>query len=363
MASKVVFSGPTKQIIVNNGVTEIDVKTDLYSEWKRWAIEENNLGYLQAFRTFGGDPTITGQFAPAYFFLTNGWRVIVDNGDEVSVGVNLYTDELNSPFIVGNSSAVSLRNSDAVTVDNGVSQNLDYGGEIQVNSITGLAGTIYPAGTLAQPVNNISDALIIANQLGIARLKVYGNVTIDQNLTNFSVIGGNFNSSVNLMGVNLEGTSFEKCILNGSYFGKIRVDECEINDGFTGLEGKFNNCGINGDLYAISGISSYFSECYTNSVLESGIHMNIDSVVRYRGYTGGVDIYDCQSGSVLSISFAVGQAYILTGNTSGDITLLGIASFDNQSSGTTVNTTSLLVPYDIATQHLLNVNTEILKNK
>jgi 2,3,4,5-tetrahydropyridine-2-carboxylate N-succinyltransferase len=33
------------------------------------------------------------------------------------------------------------------------------------------------------------------------------------------------------------------------------------------------------------------------------------------------------------------------------------------SSGTTVNTTGLLIPYNVATQHSLNVNTEIIKNK
>lgn len=363
MASKVVFSGTTKEIVINNDVTEIDVKIDLYSEWKRWSAEENNLKYLQAFRTFGGDPTITGQFAPSYFFLTNGWRVVANDGLKITVGTNLYTDELESPFIVLNNSAVSLRNSDAVTVDTGVEQSLDYDGEIQVNSLVGLPGVTYPSGTLARPVNNISDALILANSLGISRLKIYGDITVNQDLNGFSVIGGNFNSSINFQGVNLEGCVFEKCILNGSYYGRIRVDDCEINDGFTGLEGQFNRCGINGDLYVLSGVSSYFSECYTNSVNTSGIHMNTDSIIRMRGYTGGINIYDCNSGSSLNISFVVGQASILTGNTGGNITLQGIASFDNQSSGTTVNTTSLLVPYDIATQHLLNVNTEILRNK
>ncbi len=363
MASKVVFSGITKQIIVNPGVNDIDVKNDLYSEWKRWALEENNLKFLQAFRTFGGDPTVTGQFAPAYFFLTNGWRVVVDSGDELSVGINLYTNELNSPFIVSNSSAVSLRNSDAAIVDTGVEQNLDYGGEIQINSNIGIAGTTYPIGTLAQPVNNLSDALTIANFLGIRRIKVYGDVIFDQNINDFSVVGGNFNSSVDLIGINAAGTSFEKCVLKGSHTGLIRADECEIEDGFTGLEGKFNHCGINGSLNFISGATSSFSNCYTNSLNSCSIHLNNDVHLNMRGYTGGINIYDCKLGSSLLISFVVGQAFILTGNTGGDINLLGVASFDNQSSGTTVNTTNLLVPYDVATQHLLNVNTEILKNK
>lgn len=363
MASKVVFSGSTKEILVNNDVTEIDVKTDLYSEWKRWAIEDNNLGYLQAFRTFGGDPTITGQFAPAYFFLTNGWRVIVDSGIEVSVGTNLYTDELDSPFIVSNNSAVSLRNSDAATVDTGVEQTLDYAGEVHLNTTIGLPGTAYPAGTLAQPVNNISDALTIANQLGIGEIHVYGQVDFDVDVNGLTIIGGNFNSVVNLQNVNVQGTTFERCVLQGSYEGEIRAYNCEIKNALSGCQGKFIECGIADSLYFSSGITSSFNECYTNDADSVNIHMNYDSIVRIRGYTGGLNIYDSLSGSSLRVAFNVGQANIYTGNTGGDITLQGIASFDNQSSGTTVNTTSLLVPYDIATQHLLNVNTEILKNK
>ena len=68
MANKVIFSGESKHIIVKSGVTEIDVQVDLYSDWKEWVVESDNSKYLQAFRTFGGDPTITGQFAPRYFF-------------------------------------------------------------------------------------------------------------------------------------------------------------------------------------------------------------------------------------------------------------------------------------------------------
>ena len=363
MASKVIFSGPTKEILVNNDVTDIDVKVDLYSEWKRWSIENNNLGYLQAFRTFGGDPTITGQFAPAYFFLTNGWRVVVDSGIEVSVGTNLYTDELDSPFIVSNNSAVSLRNSDAATVDTGVERTLDYGGEVHINSSLGLPGTAYPAGTLAQPVNNLSDALTIANELGINELHVYGQVDFDLDVNNFKIIGGNFNSVINLQGVNVQGTTFERCVLQGSYFGEIRAYNCEIKNSLIGCEGKFIECGIADELFFSPNIISNFNDCYANGADIPHIHMSSNSNVRMIGYTGGVKIYDCTSGSSLNVAFVVGQAFILTGNTGGDITLLGIASFDNQSSGTTVNTTSLLVPYDIATQHLLNVNTEILKNK
>lgn len=118
---KVTFNGSNKTITVNPDITNINVRDDLYSTWKRWLAIDSNMQYLQAFRTFGGDPTNTdgSQIAPQYFFLMNGWRVVVD-GISVTFALNLYTDEGDSPFIVINNGAVNAQNSDApVVVVNG----------------------------------------------------------------------------------------------------------------------------------------------------------------------------------------------------------------------------------------------------
>jgi len=115
---KVTFDGPNKLITINDDVTYIDVGTDLYSAWKHWWLEDDNSKYAQAFRTFGGDPTNADgtQFAPQYFFLMNGWRVVVD-GTNVTFHTNLYTDEGESPYIIKNNGSVSAAISDAQVVD------------------------------------------------------------------------------------------------------------------------------------------------------------------------------------------------------------------------------------------------------
>jgi len=93
---KVIFDGLLKTITVGPETSVIDVKVDLYSAWKEWAMAAENMKWAAAFRTVGGDP-ISGRFLGATFFLINGWRIILDHG--VDLDGNLYTEEGDSVFI------------------------------------------------------------------------------------------------------------------------------------------------------------------------------------------------------------------------------------------------------------------------
>jgi hypothetical protein len=115
--TKVTFNGIEKEITVDSGVTSLDVTIDIYSDWKEWAVLSNNLSYLPALRTFGGDDTASGQKAPRYFFLTNGWRLIITDLN-LSIKGNLYTDEGDTPF-VATDSVITHSTSDAAVVSTG----------------------------------------------------------------------------------------------------------------------------------------------------------------------------------------------------------------------------------------------------
>lgn len=72
---KVTFDGINKLIIINDGVTSIDVQRDIYSSWKEWSQLETNLRYLKAIDTVGGEPTTGGQRLDVTYFLINGWKI------------------------------------------------------------------------------------------------------------------------------------------------------------------------------------------------------------------------------------------------------------------------------------------------
>ncbi len=98
----VTFDGVNRIIDVSSGTTAMDVKADIYSEWKEWASLWMNSKFIQAFSCVGWEPLPGGKFTPSYFFLLNGWKVRAYTGtDTIFVGINLYTEDGSSPFIAG----------------------------------------------------------------------------------------------------------------------------------------------------------------------------------------------------------------------------------------------------------------------
>ena len=126
--SKVTFDGLHKLININSGVTDIDVRIDLYLEWKKWVLIGDNSKWLAAFRAFGGDPTTINQNAPSYYFLINNWIVKVENLI-ITIHDNLYSDDYPTPYLNINSTILS-KNSDIPGI------------ESINNSLTGITETL-----------------------------------------------------------------------------------------------------------------------------------------------------------------------------------------------------------------------------
>ena len=168
-----VFDGQARLIYLDSATPQVSVK-GLYSDWKEWS-NSTGLQYLQAFRSFGGDPTTTGQTAPAYYFLTNGWRVVVDGFDAI-LSYNLYTDEGDEPVITQNSGTAILNNSDVgivqlnpsgeqagTSVDDKLTQlltlvqgNADGIADIQANGTGGSGGS---GGSVDVDLSSVLDAV------------------------------------------------------------------------------------------------------------------------------------------------------------------------------------------------------------
>jgi len=102
----VTFDWVNKIIDVSSGTLSMDVKADIYSEWKEWAVQWFNTKFVQAFLCIGWEPLPGWKFTPSYFFLLNGWKVRSYFGTEtISVAINLYTEDGSSPFIAGGTRA------------------------------------------------------------------------------------------------------------------------------------------------------------------------------------------------------------------------------------------------------------------
>lgn len=99
--AKVTFDGTNKLIIVSSSVTSLNVKTDLYSDWKEWMTTDDNAKYEIAFSSVGGDPIISGSYyLGSTFFLENDWKIRPQEANHtLTVDGNLYTRDQSSPFV------------------------------------------------------------------------------------------------------------------------------------------------------------------------------------------------------------------------------------------------------------------------
>lgn len=95
---KVSFNGADKIIRVNDGVTSIDIRGDVYSAWIRWFERDANSRFLPAMRFTGLDP-IPGGFTGSTFFVTNGWKLVYDPY-VVAVNGILYSDDYPTPYFI-----------------------------------------------------------------------------------------------------------------------------------------------------------------------------------------------------------------------------------------------------------------------
>lgn len=94
MSDKFTFNGAQKKIYCKNSSVVDQTFSfsiyELYSDWKRWIYQDGeNLKYLPAFRTIGGDPIGGGAYVGFYLFLRNdfGWRLVPPNTNNITISV------------------------------------------------------------------------------------------------------------------------------------------------------------------------------------------------------------------------------------------------------------------------------------
>lgn len=96
--TKVTFDGERQLIIVDPGITDLDVRSDIYSEWKRWFKTGDNSKFLLAMRIVGGDELPDDQLGLTYF-LMHDWKIRPYEGDHrLKIRGNLYKQDKSDPI-------------------------------------------------------------------------------------------------------------------------------------------------------------------------------------------------------------------------------------------------------------------------
>ena len=108
MSSKVSFQGNQRIISVDTGVTELNARVDLYSEWKKWSVQSNNLKFLPAFRYAGGDLIIDNTISTETYTLLNGWKISI--GQNCVVDGIIKSEDHTETFIPNTGAAIVVTN-------------------------------------------------------------------------------------------------------------------------------------------------------------------------------------------------------------------------------------------------------------
>ena len=347
----VVFNGILRQIeITDPADISLDVEQDIYSAWKDWSQVGDNSKYAPAMRTFGGDPTVQGQAAPKYFFLHNYWVVYINNGEIVNIALNLYSSDFTTPYIVVAGSGVSDRNSDAVSVNSSLIEYSSYNKGVTINTVSGTAGTVFPIGTPLSPVNNVTDALAIAELRGFKTFFVEGNLTFTNSdvVDGYTIIGSGQQESILTFGAGSEnldctvqeatitGTGegiiqFKECLLDNFTFAEIvRTDDIIITRCFFKNTFKMNSL-FTGELKIVDSWSSVPGQAKPTLDLN-----NSTSDFLIRNYTGGLEIINQNQPIDASIDLVSGSILLDSTLTNGNYTIRGIGVLEDNTGGTAV---------------------------
>lgn len=101
-SQKVTFDGVNKLILVNEGVTELNFREDVYSGWKEWLKDPNhvNSGFAPAMSVTGGDPLPGSRSLGTTYFLENGWKLRTWEGNHnLTVTGNFFTRDGSDAFV------------------------------------------------------------------------------------------------------------------------------------------------------------------------------------------------------------------------------------------------------------------------
>lgn len=359
---KVTFLPEQKLISILSGNTQIDVQVDLYSNWKEWVKQGDNAKWAAAFRTIGGDPTGPNQYAPSYYFLINGWKVHVSNMS-ISVQTNLYSDDGLSPFIVENNAAVTNKTSDVPIIKSEMEKRLDYGDRVYYDETSSYVGTSYPNGTIAQPVNNISDAISISNIYNISNFYCLSDVNITttgNTFENYSIFACKENLKVNIINGNYLNNMIWKGLIIDGYFGGgvNHFDDCIIINALD-VSGQMKGCQINGTTRIWENMVT--SLCYNgvakgNSPIPISVwdmHPINTTNLSLRSYSGGVTLLNCNNtGDTATIELIAGRVVLQPTCTSGYVEIRGVGYLTNNSSGSTIKTNGFVSEFPLTSEDI-----------
>jgi hypothetical protein len=213
-----------------------------------------------------------------------------------------------------------------------LTQQLTFNENVSIRLDSGNGGTAYPVGTGAKPVNNLADAISIAETNGFRRihlLQSYIGSTILP-LTR-DVVGYEFwrDAGTEIVLVlsasySTAGCTFQELILTGTVEeGEIAARTCRLL-GLSNIAGVFLNCQFSGTV-SVRGSSngSTFSSCCTIGPATLDCQSDATVVAIFSDFSGDLTIANLVAGAVVSLDISSAKLTIASNCTGGTVIVRG----------------------------------------
>lgn len=252
---------------------------------------------------------------------TAGAAIIRFVSSDVNATSNLYLDYV--PFLYQTVGTTTDAIAQAVYLK---MKNTVYDGGVYIDTVNGIAGTVVgDNGTAWNPVNTLTDALTIANTLGVKRFyfKPDSEVTLNQSFANWRFIGRGI---VHLGNQNISDAWFQDLeFVDGLSSGTDAIfQSCIVGSG-SFYPVWFDRCALNGSVTMLSGGEYTFERCYDGSpstVINPTFIFTANALAGIRGWNGGLALNNMGATNYATIE-GMGRVVINSNCSGGNITVRG----------------------------------------
>lgn len=267
-----------------------------------------------------------------------------------------------SDVTIKNQVGVNTSNSAGLTYSKEVEDQSFTDSRVWIDSVDGIASTIYPAGTPGRPASALSYAqTIIAARTFPKRLHVKNTLTVTgvDNIAQYSIRGVSPELSFISVGIGADTTDLhlENMYINSSDFsGHVSLQNCQFNGIVGGMEGTGKSCGFNGTIYLADNSVTVFDSCYSTipGTIAPIIVFGANCQIVVRHYSGGLEFQNMTAGCTASVDIAPGTLTMGPTNTGGIVNVRGVGDVNNSAPGATIYTAALLNTADVL--RILDIN-------
>lgn len=248
--------------------------------------------------------------------IINGYTVTFEDGQ---YAVNLVGANSNIADVT-NVNQVSVRSANSAGLQNlSTLLSASYQGRVVVDVINGQSGTSIPLGTYGTPVNNMEDAIDIAETNGLRIFEFMNNTVIDSTFSGYTLTSTHPLIAVILdPSANISECSAKHITVTGDVDGIVSIERCGLLT-TQNVSGVIDNSFFSNDVF-LSG-PTYVFQCFSqlSGIGNVDFHTTTHDLV-VRDFHGSITISDMTSGTH-SIGLVGGKLTIGSTCTGGTVYL------------------------------------------